>query len=97
RGSPLFPYTTLFRSGVAFVSVRLGVTYGVSPIMKTTPTFMTVPNLFCQRAARGEPLQVFEDRPVAFIHVQDAAQALIRGADRLVDRKSTRLNSSHRT
>jgi nucleoside-diphosphate-sugar epimerase len=26
---------------------------------------------------------VLEDRPLAFIHVQDAAQALIRGAERL--------------
>jgi nucleoside-diphosphate-sugar epimerase len=61
---------------VSFVSVRLGVTYGLSPIMKTTPSFMTVPNVFCRRAARGEPLQVLEDRPMAFIHVDDAAVAL---------------------
>jgi nucleoside-diphosphate-sugar epimerase len=63
--------------GVRFVSVRLGVTYGLSPIMKTTPAFMTVPNLFCQRAAQGEILQILEDRPMAFIHVQDAADALL--------------------
>jgi nucleoside-diphosphate-sugar epimerase len=69
--------------GLPFVSVRLGVTYGLSPIMKTSPAFMTVPNLFCQRAMNGEPLRVLEDRPLAFIHVQDAAQALIRGAERL--------------
>jgi nucleoside-diphosphate-sugar epimerase len=67
---------------VAFVSVRLGVTYGLSPIMKTTPSFMTVPNLFCERAARREVLQVHEDRPLAFIHVEDAATALL-AADRL--------------
>jgi nucleoside-diphosphate-sugar epimerase len=69
--------------GVPFISVRLGVTYGVSPIMKTTPAFMTVPNLFCQRAAQGEALQVLDDRPIAFIHVRDAATALLLGADRL--------------
>ncbi len=69
--------------GVAFVSVRLGVTYGLSPIMKTTPTLMTVPNLFCQRAATGEELKVLEDRPIAFIHVRDAAAALLLAADRL--------------
>jgi UDP-glucose 4-epimerase len=63
--------------GVRFVSVRLGVTYGLSPIMKTAPAFMTVPNLFCQRAAHGEVLQVLEDRPMAFIHVADAAEALL--------------------
>jgi nucleoside-diphosphate-sugar epimerase len=60
--------------------VRLGVTYGLSPIMKTAPSFMTVPNLFCQRAARGEPLNVLEDRPMAFIHVDDAANALLAAA-----------------
>ncbi|HLZ25734.1 MAG TPA: NAD(P)-dependent oxidoreductase [Chloroflexota bacterium] len=66
---------------VAFVSVRLGVTYGRSPIMKTSPPFMTVPNLFCQRAARGEVLEVRVDRPMGFIHVQDAADALLRAAE----------------
>jgi nucleoside-diphosphate-sugar epimerase len=69
--------------GVPFVSVRLGVTYGLSPIMKTTPAFMTVPNLFCQRAAHGDVLQVLEDRPMAFIHVDDAADALLAGAETL--------------
>lgn len=67
--------------GCRFVSVRLGVTYGVSPIMKTTPPFMTVPNLFCQRAVGGEVLQILEDRPMAFIHVNDAAGALIAATD----------------
>ncbi|MBV9894437.1 MAG: NAD(P)-dependent oxidoreductase [Chloroflexi bacterium] len=66
--------------GVRFASVRLGVTYGLSPIMKTTPAFMTVPNLFCQRAAQGEVLRVLEDRPMAFIHVEDAADALLGAA-----------------
>ncbi|MCA1645533.1 MAG: NAD-dependent epimerase/dehydratase family protein [Chloroflexi bacterium] len=59
------------------------VTYGWSPIMKTTPAFMTVPNLFCQRAARGEVLQVLRDRPMAFIHVLDAAEALLLAGERL--------------
>ena len=68
---------------VHFASVRLGVTYGLSPIMKTVPAFMTVPNLFCQRAACGEVLHVLEDRPMAFIHVEDAATALLLGAERL--------------
>jgi len=64
-----------------FASVRLGVTYGLSPIMKTTPVFMTVPNLFCQRAADGEVLNILEDRPMAFIHADDAAEALLLAAD----------------
>lgn len=62
--------------GLRFASVRLGVTYGLSPVMKTTAAFMTVPNLFCQRAAHGEVLQVLEDRPMAFVHVEDAVEAL---------------------
>jgi UDP-glucose 4-epimerase len=69
--------------GVPFVSVRLGVTYGLSPIMKTTPAFMTVPNLFCQRATTGDALEVLVDRPLAFIHVQDAADALLKASARL--------------
>lgn len=67
--------------GVDFISVRLGVTYGLAPIIKTTPALMTVPNLFCQRAANGEVLQVLEDRPLAFIHVEDAADALLEAAE----------------
>ncbi len=69
--------------GMPFVSVRLGVTYGLSLIMKTTPAFMTMPNLFCQRAALGQFLEVHSDRPLAFIHVEDAASALIAASDRL--------------
>jgi UDP-glucose 4-epimerase len=70
--------------GVPFVSVRLGVTYGLAPLMKThDPALMTVPNLFCQRAARGEVLHVLEDRPLAFIHVQDAVEALLLAAERV--------------
>jgi UDP-glucose 4-epimerase len=69
--------------GGAFCSVRLGVVYGLAPVMKSTdPAFMTVPNLFCQRAVRGEALQVLEDRPLAFIHVDDAVDALLAARDR---------------
>jgi len=69
----------------AFVSVRLGVTFGLSPIMKTRPAFMTVPNAFCQRAVAGEVLQVLEDRPLAFVHVDDAVEALLFAADHFRD------------
>jgi nucleoside-diphosphate-sugar epimerase len=52
--------------------------------MKThDPAFMTVPNLFCQRAARGEALHVLEDRPLGFIHVDDAVSALLLAAERV--------------
>ncbi len=40
-----------------------------------------MPNLFCLRAVRGEPLTVLVDRPLAFIHVADAAQALLAAGD----------------
>lgn len=66
--------------GLPFVSVRLGITYGLAPIMKHDPSFMTVPNLFARRAARGEPLHVLDDRPMGFVHVEDAARALLVAA-----------------
>jgi UDP-glucose 4-epimerase len=75
--------------GVRFVSLRLGITYGLSPIMKTRPELMTVPNVFCLRAAHGEDLRVLEDRPMAFIHVRDAADALIAAADALLEMGET--------
>jgi nucleoside-diphosphate-sugar epimerase len=73
---------------VPFVSVRLGVTYGRSPIMKSVPAFMTVPNLFCKRAVDGEVLRVHEDRPVAFVHVEDAVTALLAAAGSCFDQPS---------
>lgn len=67
--------------GGLFVSVRLGVVYGLGPVIKTDPPFMTVPNVFTSRAIRGEILEVFDDRPVGFIHLEDAVQALLVAAD----------------
>jgi nucleoside-diphosphate-sugar epimerase len=67
--------------GVPFVSVRLGVTYGLAPVMKEEAGFMTVPNLFCQRAINGESLRVLEDRAMAFVHVRDAARALLAASN----------------
>jgi nucleoside-diphosphate-sugar epimerase len=69
--------------GVPFISVRLGVVYGQALVMKLVPQFMTVPHVFCQKAAHGEVLHVLQDRPVAFIHVADAARALVAAADLL--------------
>jgi nucleoside-diphosphate-sugar epimerase len=63
--------------GLPFIGVRLGVVYGVGPVMKREASFMTVPNLFCQRAVEGKVLEVIDDRPLAFIHVEDAARALL--------------------
>lgn len=71
--------------GLPFVSVRLGVVYGIGPVMKDEPRFMTVPHVFSMRAARGDVLEVIEDRPMAFVHLDDAAEALLNAAELLVD------------
>lgn len=67
------------RDGFAAVALRLGVVYGLGPCMKLDRRFMTVPNLFCQQAAQGEPLRVFAGaaRPTGFIHLRDAVSALL--------------------
>jgi nucleoside-diphosphate-sugar epimerase len=65
-----------WRGGPRVVSVRLGIAYGLAPVMKTNPRFQTVPNRFCAAAAAGEVLRVLASRPAAFIHVRDAARAL---------------------
>ena len=75
--------------GLAGVNVRLGVVYGLGPLMKADPRFLTVPNLFCLRTARGETLTVHAgaNRPIGFLHLDDAVQALLvaaESADRLV-------------
>ena len=63
---------------VPAVSVRLGVVYGVGPLMKRDPRFLTVPNLFSLRAVEGQPLTVHPsaNRPIGFLHLDDAVQAL---------------------
>ncbi len=65
--------------GLRCVAARLGLVYGVSPVMKTDPRFMTAPNKFCLQAARGEPLNVDASalHPTALIHVDDAARGLM--------------------
>ena len=69
--------------GLAGVNVRLGVVYGLGPLMKTDPRFLTVPNLFCLRTARGETLTVHPgaNRPIGFLHLDDAVQALLVAAE----------------
>jgi nucleoside-diphosphate-sugar epimerase len=62
--------------------VRLGLTYGVAPVLKVDRRFMTAPNLFCHAAARGEPLEVRSRDAIGFIHVEDAARALRWAAER---------------
>ncbi|MHB0871370.1 MAG: NAD-dependent epimerase/dehydratase family protein, partial [Chloroflexota bacterium] len=44
--------------GLRCVAARLGLVYGLGPVMKTDPRFMTAPNRFAWQAVRGEPLRV---------------------------------------
>ena len=71
------------RRGLRCVAVRLGITYGLGPVLKTDPRFMTVPNLFCKLAAAGDPLTVHPRAtvPAGFIHVVDASRALQAGLE----------------
>jgi nucleoside-diphosphate-sugar epimerase len=67
--------------GLTSRAVRLGLTYGVAPVMKVDRKFMTAPNLFCYLAATGEPLEVRNDIHVGLVHVDDAARSLRWAAD----------------
>jgi nucleoside-diphosphate-sugar epimerase len=71
------------RGSVRAVAVRLGVVYGVGPVMKTDYRYMTVPNKFCLQAVRGEPLRVYAGAatPTAFVHLADACAALRAAAE----------------
>lgn len=64
--------------GPRAVAVRLGITYGLGPVMKTDPRFMTAPNRFAQLVAQGRALTVHAgaSRPAGFIHLADASAAL---------------------
>ncbi|MFN8515360.1 MAG: NAD(P)-dependent oxidoreductase [Thermomicrobiales bacterium] len=69
--------------GLRCLSLRFGIVHGLGPVFKTDPRFMTAPNLFCWRAARGEPLTVFGGgrTPAGFVHVADATAATLAAAD----------------
>jgi nucleoside-diphosphate-sugar epimerase len=68
---------------IPVANVRLGVVYGLGPIMKHDPRFLTVPNLFCLRTVGGQQLHVHAgaNRPIGFLHLDDAVQALRCSAD----------------
>ena len=74
---------------VPVASVRLGVVYGLGPVMKRDPRFLTVPNLFCLRTVAGQPLTVHAgaNRPIGFLHLDDAVQALRLSAEIARSRK----------
>jgi UDP-glucuronate 4-epimerase len=78
--------------GLSCLSVRLGITYGLGPVMKHDPRFMVVPNLFACRAAQGQPLTVHPSatRAAGFIHLEDASRALQAALSLPTDRPSYR-------
>lgn len=65
--------------GIRSVSARIGLVYGLGPVMKTDPHFMTAPNKFCRQAALGEALMVNASafNPTSMVHVDDAARGMI--------------------
>ena len=65
--------------GIHGAAARIGIVHGVGPVMKTDERFLAVPQRFCLRAARGEPLRVTVGpaSEVALVHVEDAVQALL--------------------
>lgn len=66
------------RDGITFAPIRLGIVYGVGPVMKQDRRFITVPHAFCLRRIRCEPVTVTASgaRPLAFCHLNDAVEAL---------------------
>lgn len=70
-------------SGPPAAAVRIGLVYGLGPVMKRDPRFMTAPNRFCRQAARGEPLEVHHSRRVGLIHLDDACRALVLAGEAL--------------
>ncbi len=81
------------RDGVTSRVVRLGLTYGVAPVMKVNRAFMTAPNLFCFQASRGDKLVVRNDDAVGLIHVDDAARSLKFAAESVGDVGHTVFNA----
>lgn len=58
------------------ISARIGLVYGVAPVMKTDGRFLTAPNKFALMLTRGQTPSVWNDSKVALAHVEDVARAL---------------------
>src|SRR5206468_11788213 len=80
--SPLFPYTTLFRSGVMQIRQGLLTQQSVGP-KPYSPYFLSLLVEACAQAGQ----------PEAGLEVLAEALTLVNTTE--ADRKSTRLNSSH--
>ncbi|HEV8638977.1 MAG TPA: NAD(P)-dependent oxidoreductase [Chloroflexota bacterium] len=64
------------------VAARLAIVYGLGPVMKMQPAFMTVANRFAWQACRGDALRVNAGQGmVQLLHLDDAVRALIRLGD----------------
>ncbi|CAA9215200.1 MAG: hypothetical protein AVDCRST_MAG77-170 [uncultured Chloroflexi bacterium] len=65
--------------GVAFAALRLGVVYGIGPLVKRDLRFVTVPHAFALRLLRQETLRVTTSglAPMGFIHLHDAVAAIV--------------------
>src|SRR5207248_11035732 len=87
--SPLFPYTTLFRSLVGLVGVGEELLVGEAREAEVVDVAAVLAD---ERGARLERVQVLVLRQVGFLEIVDDAREAVAE-----DRKSTRLNSSHRT
>src|SRR5207248_9207881 len=92
-GPPHFPYTTLFRSARCLTDFA-----GVCAL-QTTLFFRALHILFVCKAVLKCPIRACEQQllELLLIHIDAAAPAYPAGAVAKEDRKSTRLNSSHRT
>src|SRR5207248_11761274 len=89
--SPLFPYTTLFRSWLLADGDHLGIPIDVAPLCDSRLTD-------AETASHEE----IEQRILGFVGDGKHRRKLFLGVDGIllvfgIDRKSTRLNSSHRT
>lgn len=65
--------------GIRCVSARIGLVYGLGPVMKMDPRFMTAPNKFCMLGANGEPITVDASAyfKTGMIHVDDVARGMV--------------------
>jgi UDP-glucose 4-epimerase len=68
--------------GIACQVVRIGLVYGIAPVMKTDLRFMTAPNKFCLQTCRGDVPQITAggESYHGLIHVVDAARAMTHAA-----------------
>src|SRR3546814_5955954 len=111
RTDTLFPYTTLFRSSlvvgraVAVIAVAIGLVLGMiagylraldAPIMRVMDGLMSIPGILLAIALVSLSGATLMTVIVAIIVPENPRVVrLVRSVVLTVDRKSTRLNSSH--